>query len=240
MFTKKQIEKQCLEDFKAYEGKIVKAKIVNINEGIIVLNEDTSPTLVRILSGKDPQPRWHDDHCAPLWSVASLDSNPKTMWISGPCRWLNGHIEQENFKLAFGQEFTNEQLEHRCLDDYDKYKGKIVLAKVVHGMLNNDSHDICFARPVRVRIYDRMDKNSIISQHDEWFDTNWDVEILDQQAELLEASSLWIDGISHCTNGKISHSKAWAIDSDQTLSREYVEQRCMSEYKKHSGKFLLA
>jgi hypothetical protein len=103
MFTKEEIEAMCLEDFKKYEGKIVKTHAIVISGGLVLSHERGLMMRVRVLSDDAFRLQWYGDSCEPLWDVNPLDQHPELAeyspefaWIKGPRRWLNGDVGPTN------------------------------------------------------------------------------------------------------------------------------------------------
>jgi hypothetical protein len=137
--------------------------------------------------------------------------------------------------------YTEKEIEDRCWEDYQEHAGKISLVTLVFAYINDDCHEIFLDAPIRVRIWDKLQRDSILNwTTDEWCDSSWDVELLEPNEKLDKASSLFIDGISRSTTGDVNQPKEWKLDENQLLSRYYVDRCCWGDYEKHEGKFILA
>ena len=253
-YTKDEIEAQCQEDHKRYQGNILTAAVVYTDGGREICPEihpKSASIRVLVLGDKNFDPHWKGEGdeawCETQWEVEHLDDHPEldaldkndTIWINGVQRFLNGVVSEPLWEFDSDQKLPRKHIERKCLEDYRKYAGKIVLATSFCAVIDHDSHDIDLDEPIRVRIWDKMSDESVINWNDDYCDPYWDVELLEPHDELDKASSVWIDGISRSAGGDVNIHRGWEIDHDQSLSRHYVERQCWAEYEKHAGQYLL-
>jgi len=102
-----------------------------------------------------------------------------------------------------------------CTQDHKEHVGKILLASLVMGYINDDYAEICCDPPARVRVLD-MNYRDMLNWTDEIFcDPNWDIVIVDPHPALENATSTWVDGISRSINGEVQYPSGWKLDENQ-------------------------
>lgn len=113
--TREQINKQCLEEYEKFKGKIVLVRQVecyDLDGNNVTINCDP-PAIARVDAYHDPRnitecvTRWMDaEHCDPIYDISILETHPafenetKPSWVYGTSRTLSGKVQEAPFIMA--------------------------------------------------------------------------------------------------------------------------------------------
>jgi hypothetical protein len=90
---------------------------------------------------------------------------------------------------------TEAEIEKKAKEEYEALIGSIIEITEGHGFLADDSIDLTFNPPLKVKV-GRADDNSVFRWIDDWYDPDYPVEALEERPE-LKGVSLWIYGTSY-------------------------------------------
>lgn len=106
------------------------------------------------------------------------------------------------------------EAKRRAWVDSAKYVGKVVYAHCINGYFAEDSEEVCFKKPLAVRVQKPVGTSDIEYWNGGYLDPYWGVEILERNhPDLLKIESVresllgstWIDGPSYNTvDGEVS------------------------------------
>lgn len=107
-------------------------------------------------------------------------------------------------------------LEQIAWREYRAVEGKVVLVTWLTGYDENDnSRDVHFGRPLRVRV----DRNANSDDICRWMDNDhldpvWDLELVDQDEPILAGMrSFWLYATSRSLSGKVEKSDVVAVET---------------------------
>ena len=98
------------------------------------------------------------------------------------------------------------RVEALVLEDFRQIEGRLIEASELYGYRDGDLQELSFEIPVLLQVTETP-KGDLQHWIDEWCDPYYNVALVDDRGQSVNATSLWVYGRSHSTEGKVEEPR---------------------------------